>query len=184
MANDDVYDDLEQTQSLKYKNLSIAHLTEKAPTVKEPNAFRTISEVSEKLHVPQHVLRFWESRFKQIAPLKRNGGRRYYRSEDIVLLKRISDLLYVQGYTVKGVQRMLENGELNSAPQQEIQSLEKNLDAQLETKSSDGNKKTMSDSILQNQLDTLKKRNLELNQFLQIVLEELHALRKTLNSIN
>ena len=74
---------------------------------KAPNAFRTISEVADDLHIPQHVLRFWESKFTQVKPLKRGGGRRYYRPEDIALLKRIADLLYTQGYTIKGVQRLL-----------------------------------------------------------------------------
>jgi DNA-binding transcriptional MerR regulator len=78
---------------------------------KAPTAFRTISEVADDLHVPQHVLRFWETRFPQVKPLKRGGGRRYYRPDDVVLLRRISDLLYVQGYTIKGVQRLLIEGD-------------------------------------------------------------------------
>jgi DNA-binding transcriptional MerR regulator len=77
---------------------------------KAPNAFRTISEVADELHIPQHVLRFWESKFPQVKPLKRGGGRRYYRPDDITLLRRISDLLYIQGYTIKGVQRLLREG--------------------------------------------------------------------------
>src|SRR3954462_9604950 len=77
---------------------------------KAPNAFRTISEVADELHIPQHVLRFWESKFPQVKPLKRGGGRRYYRPDDIALLRRISDLLYIQGYTIKGVQRLLREG--------------------------------------------------------------------------
>jgi DNA-binding transcriptional MerR regulator len=77
---------------------------------KAPNAFRTISEVADELHIPQHVLRFWESKFPQVKPLKRGGGRRYYRPDDILLLRRISDLLYIQGYTIKGVQRLLREG--------------------------------------------------------------------------
>jgi DNA-binding transcriptional MerR regulator len=77
---------------------------------KAPNAFRTISEVAEELHIPQHVLRFWETRFPQVKPLKRGGGRRYYRPDDIVLLRRVADLLYIQGYTIKGVQRLLREG--------------------------------------------------------------------------
>ncbi len=77
---------------------------------KAPNAFRTISEVADDLHIPQHVLRFWETRFPQVKPLKRGGGRRYYRPDDIVLLRRIADLLYTQGYTIKGVQRLLREG--------------------------------------------------------------------------
>jgi len=77
---------------------------------KAPNAFRTISEVADDLHIPQHVLRFWETKFPQVRPLKRGGGRRYYRPDDITLLRRISDLLYIQGYTIKGVQRLLREG--------------------------------------------------------------------------
>ncbi len=77
---------------------------------KSPNAFRTISEVADELHIPQHVLRFWETKFPQVKPLKRGGGRRYYRPDDIILLRRIADLLYTQGYTIKGVQRLLREG--------------------------------------------------------------------------
>ena len=77
---------------------------------KSAAAFRTISEVSEELDVPQHVLRFWEGKFSQVRPLKRGGGRRYYRPEDIDLLRRIRDLLYSDGYTIKGVQRLLREG--------------------------------------------------------------------------
>ncbi len=75
---------------------------------KSPDAFRTISEVAEDLDVPQHVLRFWETRFNHIKPLKRGGGRRYYRPDDIDLLKGIRQLLYGEGYTIKGVQRILK----------------------------------------------------------------------------
>jgi DNA-binding transcriptional MerR regulator len=82
----------------------------RARTKKAPNAFRTISEVADELHIPQHVLRFWETKFPQVKPLKRGGGRRYYRPDDIALLRRISDLLYTQGYTIKGVQRLLREG--------------------------------------------------------------------------
>lgn len=77
---------------------------------KSAAAFRTISEVAEELDVPQHVLRFWESKFSQIRPLKRGGGRRYYRPEDVVLLRRIRHFLYQEGYTIKGVQRLLREG--------------------------------------------------------------------------
>src|SRR5262249_50914014 len=75
---------------------------------KSPDAFRTISEVAEDLDLPQHVLRFWESRFPQIKPMKRGGGRRYYRPEDIDLLRGIRHLLYGEGYTIRGVQRILK----------------------------------------------------------------------------
>ena len=78
---------------------------------KSPDAFRTISEVATDLDLPQHVLRFWETRFSQIKPMKRTGGRRYYRPDDVELVRAIKGLLYGQGYTIKGVQRLLkENG--------------------------------------------------------------------------
>ena len=75
---------------------------------KSPDAFRTISEVAEELSVPQHVLRFWETRFSQIKPMKRAGGRRYYRPNDLELLRGIHDLLYKRGYTIRGVQLILK----------------------------------------------------------------------------
>lgn len=74
---------------------------------KAPGAFRTISEVADELKVQQHVLRFWETKFTQIKPLKRGGGRRYYRPEDVTLLRKIHHLLYTEGYTIKGVQKIL-----------------------------------------------------------------------------
>ena len=74
---------------------------------KAPDAFRTISEVADEIDVPQHVLRFWESRFSQIRPMKRGGGRRYYRPDDVDLLRGIRHLLYGEGYTIRGVQRIL-----------------------------------------------------------------------------
>ena len=78
---------------------------------KSPDAFRTISEVAEDLDLPQHVLRFWETRFTQIKPMKRGGGRRYYRPQDVELIKGIRHMLYEQGYTIKGVQKLLrDNG--------------------------------------------------------------------------
>jgi DNA-binding transcriptional MerR regulator len=82
---------------------------------KSAEAFRTISEVAEELEVPQHVLRFWESRFPQVRPLKRAGGRRYYRPDDVALLRRIRQCLYDQGYTIKGVQKLLREGALKGA---------------------------------------------------------------------
>jgi DNA-binding transcriptional MerR regulator len=75
---------------------------------KAPDAFRTISEVAADLDIPQHVLRFWETRFTQIKPMKRSGGRRYYRPDDVDLLKGIRRLLYGEGYTIRGVQRILK----------------------------------------------------------------------------
>jgi len=93
--------------------------------LKAPDAFRTISEVAGDLDLPQHVLRFWETRFTQIKPMKRGGGRRYYRPEDVNLLRGIRLLLYSEGYTIRGVQRLLKEkgagfvaayGENGSAP--------------------------------------------------------------------
>jgi DNA-binding transcriptional MerR regulator len=94
---------------------------------KSSDAFRTISEVAEDLDLPQHVLRFWETRFSQIRPLKRGGGRRYYRPDDVELLRAIRHLLYGEGYTIKGVQKILkEQGaralialRVDSVPQQD-----------------------------------------------------------------
>jgi DNA-binding transcriptional MerR regulator len=103
---------------------------------KSPAAFRTIAEVASDLQLPAHVLRFWESKFPQIKPLKRRGGRRYYRPEDVALLRRIRSLLYTEGYTIKGVQRLLREGARTSAgpegallPLPEVES--EGLDAEL-----------------------------------------------------
>jgi DNA-binding transcriptional MerR regulator len=99
---------------------------------KAPGAFRTISEVAQELEVPQHVLRFWESRFREIRPMKRGGGRRYYRPDDLDLLRGIRHLLYGEGYTIRGVQRLLREQGVRfvqsvwqpGAPQPARQSLE------------------------------------------------------------
>jgi len=103
---------LETTQN---RELNMAEALAKSPyprrTAKSSAAFRTISEVAEELDLPQHVLRFWETKFPNVRPLKRGGGRRYYRPEDVVLLRHIRDLLYNDGYTIKGVQKLLrQNG--------------------------------------------------------------------------
>jgi DNA-binding transcriptional MerR regulator len=81
---------------------------------KAPDAFRTISEVAADLDIPQHVLRFWETRFTQIKPMKRSGGRRYYRPDDVDLLRGIRRLLYGEGYTIRGVQRILKEHGIKS----------------------------------------------------------------------
>ncbi len=87
--------------------MSGKELTKNLSTNKSSEAFRTIREVAEIIDVPQHVLRFWESKFRQVNPLKRGGGRRYYRPDDVILIKRIKKLLYDDGYTIKGVQKLL-----------------------------------------------------------------------------
>ena len=79
--------------------------------MKSPQAFRTISEVSNEINIPAHVLRFWETKFPDINPLKRSGNRRYYRPEDVKLIIRIKTLLYDNGYTVKGVQKLLKEND-------------------------------------------------------------------------
>lgn len=89
--------------------MSYAAVSQFPARVKSPEAFRTISEVACELDVPQHVLRFWESRFTQVKPTKRAGGRRYYRPEDVDLLRGIRTLLYSDGYTIKGVQKVLKD---------------------------------------------------------------------------
>ena len=85
---------------------------------KSRSAYRTISEVSNEIDVPAHVLRFWETKFLQIKPLKRGGGRRYYRPEDVALLKTIRQFLYSDGYTIKGVQRLLKDGLIKTTSNQ------------------------------------------------------------------
>lgn len=86
-------------------------MSDELPTGKGPNAFRTISEVAVEIGVPQHVLRFWETRFTQLQPLKRGGNRRYYRPADVALLRDIQRMLSVEGLTIKGVQKRLAGGE-------------------------------------------------------------------------
>lgn len=91
-------------------------------TGKSEAAFRTTGEVSEELELPAHVLRFWESKFPEIKPLKRGGGRRYYRPEDVDLLRRIRQFLYNEGYTIRGVQKLLREGGLREESPASIQS--------------------------------------------------------------
>lgn len=92
-------------------------------TEKSDQAYKTISEVSTLLDLPQHVLRFWETKFRQVSPLKRGGGRRYYRPQDVDLLRRIKSLLHLEGYTIKGVQRMLSQGGVKNLPEASAASL-------------------------------------------------------------
>ena len=120
---------------------------------KSVNAFRTISEVATEMDLPQHVLRFWESKFSQIKPMKRGGGRRYYRPEDLEVLGRIRSLLYEDGYTIKGVQKLFKEG---------------GITATLGPHSLDGQALvTQSSQIDEDKLDQMRG-----------VLEELKAIRK------
>lgn len=88
-------------------------------TAKASDAFRTIAEVAAELDLPQHVLRFWETRFPELKPVKRAGGRRYYRARDIELLRRIKALLHAQGFTIKGARKALRGADLPPAPLEE-----------------------------------------------------------------
>ncbi|MCL2474337.1 MAG: MerR family transcriptional regulator [Alphaproteobacteria bacterium] len=100
---------------------------------KAPEAFRTISEVAEGLNLPQHVLRFWEGKFHQIKPLKRGGGRRYYRPEDIHMLSQIKELLHNRGYTIRGVQKLLKENGAGYLKKSAAPSIVRNSDAGLNT---------------------------------------------------
>ncbi len=113
MASSDSSSDTNAPGSTEFKRASGIRRGAKSDA-----AFRTISEVADELNVPQHVLRFWETKFTQIRPLKRGGGRRYYRPEDVTLLKRIRTLLYTDGLTIKGVQRLLRQAGSKGAPEE------------------------------------------------------------------
>ena len=129
---------------------------------KSPGAFRTISEVSNDLEIPPHVLRFWETKFPQIKPLKRGGGRRYYRPEDVALLRQIRQLLYDDGYTIKGVQRLLKEGALKNTTQ---------LGAMTANES---------DEQKQPQNSTTSSQE---KAALRLIVDELQALRKLLSTV-
>ena len=136
---------------------------------KSPEAFRTISEVSKDLSLPQHVLRFWETKFAQIKPIKRGGGRRYYRPEDVKLLKGIKSLLYNDGYTIRGVQKVIkENG------------TKKLLNTQIEnkvfTEIKKDNNSTQQQNYPQHSINDSKRKKL------MNVLEDLVQLRKKLDN--
>lgn len=134
---------------------------------KSPSAFRTISEVASELDVPQHVLRFWESKFAQIKPMKRGGGRRYYRPEDVALLERIRTLLYNDGYTIKGVQKLLRE---TSGRKSAGSGAETNASESQAASASNGDD-TGNGSL---QISAFKRREL------QAVVDELEALKELL----
>lgn len=124
---------------------------------KSDTAFRTISEVSKEIDVPPHVLRFWETKFKQIKPLKRGGGRRYYRPSDIYLLKFIRKLLYSDGYTIKGVQKLLNDGQFNMTQQDLFQETE---NTQISDKSEKHIKSPL--SVVSSQTEVMPKEQAEI----------------------
>ena len=131
---------------------------------KSADAFRTISEVAIELELPTHVLRFWETKLSQIKPLKRGGGRRYYRPEDIAILRQIKILLYEDGYTIRGVRKLIRDVGLKN-----IKGAEKNLD-----KKSGVNKS----SALGAKSEVPTQLNIEYRETLQKTLEELIALEE------
>ena len=138
--------------------------------IKSPEAFRTISEVSKYLALPQHVLRFWETKFVQIKPIKRGGGRRYYRPEDVMLLRGIKNLLYNDGYTIRGVQKVIKANGTKKLLEDNIQN--KNF-TEIEADSDDNegfNQK------IQHQLSETKRKKL------LDVMNDLVTLRKKLDS--
>tara|TARA_B100000513_G_C11735895_1_gene128509 strand:- start:43 stop:471 length:429 start_codon:yes stop_codon:yes gene_type:complete len=137
--------------------------------IKSPEAFRTISEVSKDLSLPQHVLRFWETKFAQIKPIKRGGGRRYYRPEDVSLLRGIKNLLYNDGYTIRGVQKVIkENGTR--------QLLEMDTPNKHFTENKKNNNDQLDDNMISHHSMNDSKRKKLVN-----VLEDLIQLRKKLN---
>ena len=136
--------------------------------VKSPEAFRTISEVSKDLSLPQHVLRFWETKFVQIRPIKRGGGRRYYRPEDIKLLRGIKSLLYKDGYTIRGVQKVIkEVGTKNI--------LLKDIENKSFTDIDNNNIQLHNNNVSHHQLGESKRKKL------MKVINDLVALRKKIN---
>lgn len=140
---------------------------------KAKDAFRTISEVAKKLGVQQHVLRFWETKFSQVKPLKRGGGRRYYRPEDVALLERIHHLLYTEGYTIKGVQKLLkEKGKAQIiAEAANDAALMEDAAPVVETK-----------AVQQPVVESQPQVNAQQRVMLEILLAELKAMRALINA--
>ena len=137
--------------------------------IKSPQAFRTISEVSKDLSLPQHVLRFWETKFAQIKPIKRGGGRRYYRPEDIELLRGIKYLLYNDGYTIRGVQKVIKENGAKKIISKPIQNNDFTLDK-------DDNKNAiLNENKTQSMIAESKRKKL------MTVLNDLVELKKKLN---
>ena len=131
---------------------------------KSASAFRTISEVATELDIPAHVLRFWESKFAQVKPLKRGGGRRYYRPEDIALLRGIRELLYIDGYTIRGVQKLMREGGVKALASRHMSSLHTSASAvslphpeQISSDQSRSKKKLEMDDTLRTELVSVLK---------------------------
>lgn len=147
----------------------VAMREQRGVEVKAATAFRTISEVANNLDVPQHVLRFWESKFQQVRPLKRGGGRRYYRPEDVALLSNIKELLYTQGMTIRGVQKLLREG---GRPQ-----FARAPDAAIVPVSASVSSPGSSTGVISKSLPSDKRREMEM------MLSELKAMREILRQV-
>ena len=132
---------------------------------KSVDAFRTISEVAGELDLPQHVLRFWETKFSQVKPMKRGGGRRYYRPEDVALLRHVRSLLYDEGYTIKGVQKLLRQGGVNKAELLIRESAQKS---------------TTRSAANTDDIASVKADNEAVKQSIRAAIDELETLRETL----
>jgi len=164
-----------------------------AASVKSPEAFRTISEVAEMLDIPQHVLRFWESRFSHIKPIKRAGGRRFYRPEDVDLLRGIRTLLYHEGYTIKGVQKILREKGARYAAEVGRSEPQKNGRARKQPAAQTGDGENGSENQTENGFDALaalarahdaaaETMNKERLAGLESLLRELLALKQRLRT--
>ncbi|MCB1552037.1 MAG: MerR family transcriptional regulator [Alphaproteobacteria bacterium] len=148
---------------------------------KSETAFRTISEVAEELGVQQHVLRFWETKFTQIKPMKRGGGRRYYRPEDVAMVKKIHSLLYVEGYTIKGVQKLLKG-----ASKSQILAEQKKVLPPQKTHAHGNNLpqfQTPEQKSVQTSDELLAEEKLQQVEILQSVLDELLEMREQVRQI-
>ncbi len=172
---------IDEEPSVSQKATPVMQQADLRGAKKAPTAFRTISEVADELDVPQHVLRFWETKFSQVKPLKRGGGRRYYRPEDVALLKHIHHQLYTEGYTIKGVQKLLkgqgknqiaaqvnaaEEGQVEAQPK--IQAQEQANSQQPQQQQSSANVYNLSD----NQRSALEDMLAELKQLRALFPEE------------
>jgi DNA-binding transcriptional MerR regulator len=166
----------DETASAPKKSQSVtASVSFDKTSKKAATAFRTISEVADELDVPQHVLRFWETKFSQVKPLKRGGGRRYYRPEDVALLKHIHYQLYTEGYTIKGVQKLLKGQGKNQIAAQQAAAEE--VAAPVQSKVQPAANQQAQAPVTSS--DTAKVYDLSERQrdALETMLEELKALR-------
>lgn len=161
------HDDIQNLSREAVKNSALKTPIDTTRTRKSSSAFRTISEVADELGVQQHVLRFWETKFSHVKPLKRGGGRRYYRPEDVKLLKAIHRLLYIEGYTIKGVQKLFREAGKNVI----VENFGETLDVQISIK-------TDAVQAVKNEEKAQKsKLSPEQKAALQDVLDELKELR-------